>query len=262
MILSKKLINIIGIYRDRLMKRIIYVGSLLALLLSVWEIVGTKNSFVKILVSHPSKIFNYSVDNYYQLTLDMIHTAGVAFFGLLLAFVLGLLLTFIALQYPKFSSVIRLASSVSQTVPIIVFVPFLVITIGSNFLSKVVLACLMSLFVLAINMITNLEKARANYNELISLYNLSKAQQYFKVLIPVSVAPITGAIRSAAGLAVLGAVVVEFTGSRYGLGKNIFLSSVRLEPDLLMVSVLLCLTLGLGVHLFFNWVEKRYFWWS
>ena len=43
-----------------------------------------------------------------------------------------------------------------------------------------------------------------------------------------------------------------------GLGKNLFLSAKRLEPDLMMSSLLLSILLGGGLFLLIYIFEKRY----
>ncbi len=242
-------------------QKVIRILIILSLLLVGWEMLGKYFPFSRLLLSSPSRIVDYLIVNRERLLLDLGHTFSVAFFGLLIASILGFLLAFFALKFKRLSKPMMFISSIAQTIPIIVFVPFLVITMGSNFYSKVILACLMSLFVILINTIVNIEKARNEYKEFLMLYDVHVTEQYTKVLIPISMASIVGSIRIAASLSVLGAVVVEFTGSTYGLGKNIFLSSVRLEPELMVISVVLCALLGAAVHYIFLKVEKKYFWW-
>jgi ABC-type nitrate/sulfonate/bicarbonate transport system permease component len=65
----------------------------------------------------------------------------------------------------------------------------------------------------------------------------------------------------AAALAVLGAVIAEFTGSASGLGRNIFLGTVRLDPELIMSALLLTSALGVAIHLALAWLARRSAWW-
>ena len=51
-------------------------------------------------------------------------------------------------------------------------------------------------------------------------------------------------LKLGATLSVIGAIVAEFTGAEFGLGKNLFLTSIRIEPELMMLSIISSMILG------------------
>jgi len=51
-------------------------------------------------------------------------------------------------------------------------------------------------------------------------------------------------LKVASTLAVIGAIVAEFNGADIGLGKNLFLAAKKLEPELMMSSLILSSVLG------------------
>jgi ABC-type nitrate/sulfonate/bicarbonate transport system permease component len=61
-----------------------------------------------------------------------------------------------------------------------------------------------------------------------------------------------------AGEAVIGSIVAEFTGAKYGIGKNLFVSAIRLDPDLMMSSLFLASLLGLSLYGLVVSVERKY----
>jgi NitT/TauT family transport system permease protein len=69
-------------------------------------------------------------------------------------------------------------------------------------------------------------------------------------------------LKISATLAVIGAIVAEFNGAEMGLGKNLFLAAKRLEPDLMMTSLILSTLMGV---LFFGTIyliEKKLIKWQ
>ncbi|MEZ4103053.1 MAG: hypothetical protein R3B55_00555 [Candidatus Paceibacterota bacterium] len=72
---------------------------------------------------------------------------------------------------------------------------------------------------------------------------------------------IIAGLKISSTLAVLGAIVAEFTGSKVGIGKNLFISSIRLQPDLMMASLILAGLIGFIMYGIILIIEKKYGYW-
>ena len=84
--------------------------------------------------------------------------------------------------------------------------------------------------------------------EILEYAYINKASTWKKITniyFPLSASNIFAGLKIAATLSVIGAIVAEFTGAKIGLGKNLFLSSKRLEPELMMSSLILSTLLGI-----------------
>jgi ABC-type nitrate/sulfonate/bicarbonate transport system permease component len=55
----------------------------------------------------------------------------------------------------------------------------------------------------------------------------------------------------------MGAIVAEFNGADYGLGKNLFLAAKRLEPELMMVSIIITALMGGLLYQAVRMIERR-----
>lgn len=230
--------------------------ALSAFLLS-WEWLGHNFEIVSIMCSSPSKIIFYMIENIRDLSLDFGHTLLVSIAGYSLSLVVGVGLAYIGLSFRKIGDTLLLIGSVGQTLPVIVFVPFFIILFGTGFTSKILLATSMALLAVMLTLITVLRAVRDEYRDLIEFFDIPPALRFGQVIFPVGISSALGAFRVGAGLSFLGAIVAEFTGSEYGLGKNIFLASIRLEPELLMSSVILCLCFGIFAHIVFMILERH-----
>ena len=149
-----------------------------------------------------------------------------------------------------------------QAIPLIVFAPFLIIIFGVGISSKAILATLMAVFPIILGSINAGNQAEAEYRELAMFYDLSPIEAVLRVYLPIMLPSVVGDIRVASSLALLGTVIAEFTGSAMGLGRNIFLGTVRVDPELLVSSLILTGLLGLFIHNAMLWIEEKTSWWN
>lgn len=230
-------------------------------ILAAWEWAGTQISLFKILLSSPSKIAAYAVQNWQGLATDTLHTALIAALGLLMALGLGGSVAILGFLVPRLRRSIEGASTIAQAIPLVVFSPFLVILFGSGLTSKALLATIMAVFPIVIGTLSALLAAEREFQELVDLHRIGRRERLTEVYLPVALPSLISTFRVSAALAILGAVIAEFAGSAQGLGRNIFLGTVRLEPELLMISLIVTMALGATVHLALTRIERGVSWW-
>jgi NitT/TauT family transport system permease protein len=235
---------------------------LFSLSITAWEFAGRQFSLVSILISTPLRTVRFVYENWFSLAQDLGHTFGIAAIGLFGAVVVGGLISLYAILHPRFSATVQGVATVLQAIPLIVFAPFLIILFGVGVSSKAILAAMMAVFPIVLGLINAGRQAEAEYRELAMFYDLSPLEAVLRVYLPVMFPSIVGDIRVASSLALLGAVIAEFTGSAMGLGRNIFLGTVRVDPELLVSSLILTGFLGLAIHSAMRWVEEKATWLS
>jgi NitT/TauT family transport system permease protein len=106
------------------------------------------------------------------------------------------------------------------------------------------------------NLLSGINSISTSIRELVFLYNGSNWFKIFKVSFPLSLQSIFTGLKISATLSVMGAIVGEFNGADIGLGKNLYLSAKRLEPELMMNSLLLSFLLGALLYLIVWRLEK------
>jgi ABC-type nitrate/sulfonate/bicarbonate transport system permease component len=203
-----------------------------------WQLLADRIVFVRLLVSSPERIALYLYDNRATLLIDTAHTVGIAVAGLLLAMLLGTALGLLGLRHRRAASLLEAGSTVAQAIPLIVFSPFLIMIFGVGFVSQMALASIMAIFPWIIGMIAAFRGTRSEFDELLTFYDVPFGDRITKVYFPHALPNLVASARVSAALAVLGAVIAEFTGSSIGLGRNIFMGTVRLEPELIMSALL------------------------
>jgi len=145
----------------------------------------------------------------------------------------------------------------SQVVPVIVLAPFFVVIFGVGIYSKIIMAMIISFFPIYINFFQGYKGISKSIHDLAYINNLSIREMIQHIYIPLSLPSIMSGLKVGATLAVIGAIVAEFTGAKYGIGKNLFMSSIRLDPDLMMSSLFFAMFLGLMLFGIIKLIERH-----
>lgn len=243
------------------MKNKIKYMILIIVVIIIWQI-SSSNNIVRLLISSPKFIVEYFSENY----LALLYATGITFFEAFIGLVIATLFSFLIMIFcfykPVIMEFILPIMVTSQVIPLIVLAPFFIILLGIGVTSKIAMAAIMCFFPTFINFATGYKSISQNIHDLMSVYNASKWFLIFKVYFPLSLPNIFTGLKISATLSVIGAIVAEFTGSETGLGKNLFLSAIRLEPELMMSSLLLSAILGGFMYSIIYAIEKRICKWN
>lgn len=231
------------------------------MLLGVWEIIVALLDLNKIVIPAPTDILLALKLNYILLLKE----TGVTMLEAVLGFLLGssfaflLAVIFIHSQIIK-SALFPYAIAIKAT-PLITIAPLLVLWFGNGILSKVVMSALVAFFPVLINSVKGLSSVDQEVIQLMSSLSASRWQVLTKVRFYNSLGYLFSALKTATSLAVVGAVIGEFTGAQSGIGHLISTSSYYLDTPLVFAGIMM---ISLGGILFF-WVigfleQKIVFW--
>lgn len=133
----------------------------------------------------------------------------------------------------------------SQTVPMVVLAPLLVLWFGFGYTPKVVVVALIVFFPVAISTAAGLETADHDLADLVRSMGGTRTDVFRHVLAPAAVPAFFSGLRIAAAYAVAGAVVGEWVGAEHGLGIYITRSQASFRVDQVFVAVALVALLSL-----------------
>lgn len=226
-------------------------------LLASWQYFGSTNQTARLLLSSPTLVVDYFKVNYAELLEATQTTLIEAVVGLLIAAIFSFGMMILCFFYPKLMDFILPIMITSQVIPLIVLAPFFIILLGIGLGSKIAMAALMCFFPIFVNFAQGYKAINQNIHELMHIYNADTWTRIQHVYFPLSMLSIMAGLKISATLAVIGAIVAEFNGAEVGLGKNLFLAAKRLEPDLMMSSLLLSTLLGVVFFGSIYFIEKR-----
>lgn len=226
------------------MKRRIAYLLLSITLLASWQYFGSTSDSVRMLVSSPELMYEYFVGNTDAILLATWTTFLEAVLGLLIACTVSFGIMIVCFYFPGFMEFVLPIMVTSQVIPLIVLAPFFIILLGIGILSKVVMASVLCFFPIFVNFAQGYKSIDPNVREMMHIHDASTWYRIKNVYFPLSMPSIMAGLKVSATLSVIGAIVAEFAGAEVGIGKNLFLSAIRLEPDLMMVSLVFSALLG------------------
>lgn len=244
------------------MKRKILYLIISVSILILWQFASSSNNTVRLLVSSPTLIVEYFSQNYSDLLLATWTTFIEAFLGLIIATMFSFTMMIFCFYNPKFMEFILPIMVTSQVVPLIVLAPFFIILLGIGLSSKIAMAAIISFFPIFVNFAQGYKSISNNIHEMMTVYQAKISYRIKHVYFPLSMPSIMAALKVSATLAVIGAIVAEFSGTEIGLGKNLFLAAKRLEPDLMMTSLILSSLLGILIFSLIYYLDKTYCNWN
>jgi len=236
--------------------KIIYVA-LFFILTAFWEFFGASNNTVRLLISSPSLVFEYFINNQNALMEATGITLLEAVLGLLIATMFSFSVMMLCFYIPKLLNFVMPLMVGSQVIPLIVLAPFFIMLMGIGIGSKVAMAALISFFPIFVNFGTGVKSIPTEILEFAYINKASTWKKITNIYFPMSLSNLFAGIKIAATLAVIGAIVAEFTGARVGLGKNLFLSAIRLDPDLMFSSLILSSLIGFSLFNLIILIEKK-----
>jgi putative hydroxymethylpyrimidine transport system permease protein len=136
----------------------------------------------------------------------------------------------------------------SQTVPIIVIAPILVVWFGFGIGPKLGIIALICFFPITVNALDGLRSVDPELLKLMRTLDAGRWQTFRRVEAPVALPYAFSGAKVAVAVAVIGAVFGEWAGSDSGLGHLMLQASAQLLTPLLFALL--------------SWTERRVAWWG
>jgi len=240
---------------------------LLVALVGTWQLAASTGALADVLglesflVPSPAEIAESLRDNRSLLAENAWVTLREILLGLGCALVAGV--GFAVLMH--LSGVIRDAAYplivASQTIPIVVIAPILLIWLGFGIGPKIVVVALISFFPITVNVLAGLGSAAPDAIKLMRSLDASRWQVFYRVETPAALPSFFTGAKIAVVLAPIGAVFGEWVGSSSGLGHLILVDSGYLEVARQFAAVFVLSVMALILIGLLALVERRVVTW-
>ncbi len=184
--------------------------------------------------------------------------AGGFFIGNLIAILIATVFVHNKTLYEIFFPVALMLNSI----PIVAKAPVLVLLMGNGVEPKIAIAALICFFPTLVNMVRGLDAANPQAMELMRVLSASKTEVFFKLRLQSSLPYLFSALRIAASLAVIGAVVGEWIGATRGIGALIIQATYNFDSALLYSAIVMSAFLSGAFFLAVALVEKSIIRWQ
>lgn len=224
-------------------------------LLILWEALVRIFQIPVYVLPAPSQIILTLFNDFQNFMMHSATTMMEALVGMLIAFIVAIVIGIIMDAVPIVKDCIYPILVVSQTVPVIVLTPILIIYLGFGYAPKILTVVLMCFFPIVVNFSDGLSVIDEGYKNLIMTYGGSKWQLYRIAKIPSAMISLISGLKVAATYSISGAVVGEWISSKSGLGYYLIRAKNNYAMDKVFACVLMIVLLSLlmnGIVSFFG----------
>jgi NitT/TauT family transport system permease protein len=223
-----------------------------ALLLGGWEWAVAHWQVPAYVLPAPSAIARAFTDNFSSLMAALLSTLTVTLEAFAAACVLGTATAIAFSQSRLLERTLYPYAVILQVTPVVAIAPLILIWVGFERinLALVIIATIVAFFPILAGATLGLKSADFNLIDLTRLYGASRFQQLWRVRLPNALPYLLSGMKTAGGLALIGAVVAEFvagSGTATGLAWRIVESGNRLEIATLFAALALLALTGVLV---------------
>lgn len=217
-------------------------------LIALWEGLVWKLQIAPYVLPAPSKVLKALWDD----RLSLLEHSGVtvleALGGMGISLGCALLLGVMMDALPGFKACIYPLLVVTQTVPMIVLAPILILYLGFGLAPKILTVVLMCFFPIVVSFADGMEQIDPAYANLVRSYGGTRLQVYTQVKIPHSLPALLSGLKVAATYSISGAVVGEWIASQKGLGYYLLRVKNNYALNKMFASVLVIIALSLMMN--------------
>ncbi len=124
-----------------------------------------------------------------------------------------------------------------NSIPVVAKAPILVLMMGNGVSPKIAIAALVCFFPTLVNSVRGLEAVNPQALELMRVLSASRREVFFKLRVYAALPYLFSALRIAASMSVIGAVVGEWIGATQGIGAMIIQATYNFDSPLLYAAI-------------------------
>jgi NitT/TauT family transport system permease protein len=143
-----------------------------------------------------------------------------------------------------------------NAIPIVAKAPILVLIMGNGMEPKITIAALVCFFPTLVNTVRGLESVNPQAMELMRVLSASKTEIFFRLRLFNALPYMFSALRIAASMCVIGAVVGEWVGATVGVGAMIIQATFNFDSALLYSAIVMSASLSGAFFLLVTLAER------
>lgn len=233
-------------------------------LIILWQFAANRGKINIQLFPSPAKIcqaFFKSVENGKLQANILISLKRVLIgyiYGAVLGVVIGVILGLSKKAYRLFSFLLE----VLRPIPIIAWVPVLIMILGIGEISKIIVIMIGSFWSIFLNTYDGIRNVDAKYLEVSDMFMKSKAETVLRVMLPAALPGIFTGLRIGIGSAWISVIGAELIASSAGLGYMISYSREMAQPANMYVAVFIIGIIGYLINAILKLIEKKALRWN
>lgn len=230
--------------------------------LLLWEAAVRLLGVPVYLLPAPSRILRTLFEHPALYAQASLLTLGEAFAGLLIGLLAGVMMAALLTLLPGLEEGVMTLAILLKSTPLVAIAPLLTIWLGFGILPKILITALLTFFPVLVNVLSGLQKAEKHHLELFHSWHASRGEVFRHLRAPNALPYLFAALKISAPLALIGAVVAEWTGASGGLGRVMWLAYTNLNLPFLFAAIFILAAAGMSLYRLTVWLERRVIFWQ
>ncbi len=227
-----------------------------------WELTVRLRGIPHYLLPSPSHIFETLLSHPQMYLTASAYTLGEALAGLLLGVLAGSLLAALLTLLPGVQDGVMTLAILMKSAPLVAIAPLLTLWLGFGVLPKIIITALLTFFPVLINVLSGLQRADRSLLDFFHSYHASRWVTFWRLRVPSALPYLFAALKISAPLALIGAVVAEWTGASGGLGRTMWLAYTNLNLPFLFAAIFILAAAGMLLYRLVLWTERAVVFWQ
>lgn len=247
--------------RLALQRRMLPVLGIVGLLIAWWAVIAGFN-IKPFIAPSPLLVMQTIIQRSDLLLQNLGVTALEALFGFILGNLAAILLASVFVHSKILQWIFLPIAVAINAIPVVAKAPILVLIMGNGMAPKITIAAMVCFFPTLINTVRGLEAVNPQILDLMRILSATRTQIYFKLRLFSALPYLFSALRIAASMCVIGAIVGEWIGSTQGIGAQIIQATYNYDSPLLYAAIVMSAFLSGLFYVVIALLEKRVVKWS
>ena len=226
-------------------------------LTGIWEVAGRTGNAR--LLPPFSKVMSAWLE--LLISGQLYHALAISLQALVIGFVISVLvgvpLGLLMGRYRRLESFLDIYMTALLTVPMISFIPFLVIAFGLGLHSRVWIVFLFAFVIIAINTTAGVRNVDPTLTEMAKSFGAKESELFIKVILPAALPMIMAGIRLGMGRAVLGMVTSEMILAVVGFGAMLMTFGASFNSPALFATILTIVLLAVALLAVIQVIDRK-----
>ena len=235
---------------------------LVATLLGFWELAVRLAETPVYILPAPSCIAQTFLAQPVYYLGALLVTLGEALTGLALGTLVGIGVAVLVNLRPQLERGVMTLAILVKSTPLAAIAPLLTIWLGFGVLPKIIITALLTFFPTLVNVLVGLQSAERDMLDLLRVHRATRWQILIRLRAWLALPYLFAALRVAAPLSLVGAVIAEWTGASSGLGRVMWLAYNNLNLPPMFAAIFVLSLSGMSAYGLIVWAEGKVIHWK
>ena len=233
--------------------------TIIVFLIGIWEFLATNGYINEFIFSKPSNILK-TIINLYK-NFNLINHIFTTLYEVIIAFVLGIFLGFLVAlllySFKLLAKIIEPFLTMLNSLPKVALGPIIIIWVGANLKSIIVMALLINLIISIITIYNGFIQTDKNKIKLLESFNANKLDIIKKLVIPNSLVTIISSLKLNISMSLIGVIMGEFLVSKSGIGYLIIYGTQIFNLNIVMSGVIILIIISYILYKIISIIENK-----